>query len=130
MYAMYQITFWRLVYGNQLQKYVSNISKENITGEKSINKKKLAQIRTKHFAERTKSLFRLLNSYERTIEILPFQNFLRWPENDLTLRAHLKSFAYVSKLITTTTQILSQLTFSCSKSAIETSEKGVIYVQS
>ena len=39
MYAMYQITFWGLVYGNKLQKYVSNISKENSTGGKSINKK-------------------------------------------------------------------------------------------
>ena len=39
MYATYQITIWRLVYGNQLQKYVSNISKENSTGGKSINKK-------------------------------------------------------------------------------------------
>ena len=35
MYAMYQITFWRLVYGNQLQKYVSNISIEN----SKVNKK-------------------------------------------------------------------------------------------
>ena len=39
MYATYQIAFWHLVYGNQLQKYVSNIAKENSTGGKSINKK-------------------------------------------------------------------------------------------
>ena len=59
---------------------MSNISKENSTGGKSINKKKLAQVKTKHFAERVKSLFRLLNSYERPMENLPFQNFLKWPE--------------------------------------------------
>ena len=39
MYAMYQITFSRLVYRYQLRRYLSNISKENSTGGKSTNKK-------------------------------------------------------------------------------------------
>ena len=69
-------------------------------------------------------------SYKKPMESLAFQNFLKGPENDLTLR---------TKLISNLLQIFHnynhhanaiQLTFTCSKSTIETSEKGVKYVQS